>query len=116
MGNELVPDPPGDIAEIGAVPRQSHVQYHVFGSPLPAWGEDAGAGVCAALLGTGVEGVFAGSAGVESGVTDPPVTLTCEIGPLSPGLSMRTLTLMFAAAAAGAGGWVVCTEGAGGCG
>ena len=29
---------------------------------------------------------------------------------------MRTLTLMFAAAAAGAGGWVVCTEGAGGCG
>jgi len=103
LGNEPVADPVGDIAEIGALPRQSQFQYHVSGVPLVAWAAAGGAEPCVVLLGVGVAGVFSGAAAVESGVVGPPATLTCETGPLSPGLSMRTLTLMFAEAGAGTG-------------
>jgi hypothetical protein len=113
-GIEPVPDPAGDIAEIGAVPRQSQFQYHESDEPLVTWGADGGAELCVPLLGAGVAGVFSGGAAVESGATEPPVTLTWVTGPLSPGLSMRTLTLMLAEPAGGvvgAGG--VATGGAG---
>jgi len=69
-----------------------------------ACGADGATELCGSLLGVSVTAVFSGAAAVESGVTDPPVTLTWETGPLSPGLSMRTLTLMFAEAGAGVRG------------
>jgi hypothetical protein len=103
-GIELVTDPPGDIAEIGAAPRQSHFQYHSSDEPLVTGGAGGVAELCGWLLGVAVAGVFSGAAAVESGATDPPVTLTWETEPLSPGLSMRTLTLMFAETGAGFGG------------
>ena len=77
------------------MPRQSQFQYHESGEPLVTWGADGGAELCVPLLGAEVAGVFSGAAAVESGVTELPVTLTWVTGPLSPGLSMRTLTLMF---------------------
>jgi len=115
-GNEPVADPVGDIAEIGAAPRQSQFQYHESDEPLATCGADGPAELCGTLLGVGVTGVFSGAAPVESGVTGPPVTLTWETGPLSPGLSIRTLTLMFAEAGAGAGGGGAAVEPAGGVG
>lgn len=74
------------------------------------------AGVFAASPAAAFEGAFTGSGLAASGATDPFVTLTCATGPLSPGLSMRTLTLMFVDPGAGAGDWVGVTEGADGCG
>ena len=56
------------------------------------------------MPGGGVTGVCPGALAVESGATAPPVTLACETGPLSPGLSIRTLTLTFAEAGDGTGG------------
>jgi hypothetical protein len=102
-GNEPVTDPAGDIAEIGALPRQSQFQYHESDEPLVTCGAAGAAEVCGSLLDVEDRGVFCGVAAVESGATDPLVTLTCETGPLSPGLSIRTLTLMLAEPDAGAG-------------
>ena len=68
------------------------------------------------MPGGGVTGVCPGALAVESGATAPPVTLACETGPLSPGLSMRTLTLMFAEAGLGAGAAVGLVGGVGGVG
>jgi hypothetical protein len=110
VGNEPVPDPVGDIAEIGAVPRQSQFQYHVSEAPLLGSGTDAGAELCFVVPGGGVTGVVSGVPAVESGATAPPATLTCETGPLSPGLSMRTLTLTFAEEEAEAGGAIGVVE------
>ena len=101
---------------MGAAPRQSQLQYHVSDDALVARGAGGDAESCVAPLGEGVDAVFAGAAAVESGVTDPPATLTCETGPLSPGLSMRTLTLMFAEAGLGAGAAGALVEGVGGVG
>jgi RNA polymerase sigma factor (sigma-70 family) len=103
-GNEPVADPVGDIAEIGAAPRQFQFQYHESDESLVPWGADGAAEPCVPLFGVGATGVFSVSEAVESGVTDPLVTLTWETGPLSPGLSMRTLTLMLAGPGVGAGG------------
>ena len=96
---------------MGFAPRQSQFQYHVSEEPV--------ASVLGALL-AGVSGAVDvvvaawGCAALEVcvGAAAAPVpTLSCVSAPLSPGLSIRMLTLMFAAPVAA--GWTA-AEDAGG--
>ncbi len=89
------------------MPRQSQFQYHVSEEPPAVCGAGAGPELCVVVL---PGGSVSGAPAVESGATAPPVTLTCETGPLSPGLSMRTLTLTFAEVEAGTDGAGVLVE------